>query len=34
MLGGTTYCNIKDSSGPDCVLGKGKGSGDKRVGAS
>jgi hypothetical protein len=34
MLGGTTYHNTKDSSGADCVLGKGKGSGGKRVGAS
>jgi hypothetical protein len=34
MLGGTTYCNTINISGIDCVLGKGEGSGDKRVGAS
>jgi hypothetical protein len=31
MLGGTTYHNTKNSSGANCVLGKGEGSGDKRV---
>lgn len=32
MLGGTTYRNTTDSSGVDCVLGKGEGNGGKRGG--